>query len=106
MTALNAPRDLNEFDSWIDSTLIETRVPAASESHGEWSSGVRRTYGAIRARARRMSIISAARGSRLRQNLRQVLRKRRACQHIVDAGLTCGVDDVHLHVRCVADRAN
>jgi hypothetical protein len=34
-TALKAPRDLKEFETCTDSTLIDTRVPVASESHGE-----------------------------------------------------------------------
>src|SRR3977135_2489745 len=105
MTALKAPRDLNEFESCTDSSLSDTSAPARSDSHAERTSGVRRTYGAIRRRAHNTSrrvigLASSPRRSGLpRENLRQLLRERRAGEHFSDASLSGGVDDVDLHGR-------
>ena len=84
MTALNAPRDLNEFETCSDSSLSETSAPARSDSHAEAPSGVRRTYGAIRRRARKTSTS--------RKDIRQLMRERGSRQDFADAGLSRGVD--------------
>jgi hypothetical protein len=47
MTALNAPRHLNEWECCVDSSLSHTSAPDRSDNHDERTSGVRRTYGAI-----------------------------------------------------------
>src|SRR4026208_376773 len=95
MTALKAPRDLNEFESCTDSSLSDTSAPERSDSHDERTSGVRRTYGAIlrRARSTSRSVILPF------ENLGQLLRERRTGEHFADARLSRGVDDVDLHVR-------
>src|SRR4029077_11861677 len=55
MTALNAPRHLNEWECCIDSSFSHTSAPDRSDNHDERTSGVRRTYGAILRRACRTS---------------------------------------------------
>ena len=43
MTALNAPRDLKEFETCSDSSFSETSAPECSDNHADRTSGVRRT---------------------------------------------------------------
>ena len=43
MTALNAPRDLNEFEVCSDSSFSETPAPAHPDNQADRTSGVRRT---------------------------------------------------------------
>src|SRR5690349_10798020 len=97
-TALKAPRALNEFDTWSDSSLRTTRRSARSDSQRDSTSGVRRTNGAIRRRARRTSTSA--------KELRQLRGERGTRQHLSDAGLAGRVDDVGLYVRGVADGRN
>ena len=42
MTALNAPRDLKEFEICSDSSFNETSAPECSDNHADRTSGVRR----------------------------------------------------------------
>src|SRR3989442_12260312 len=57
MTALKAPRSLNEFESCSDSSFSQTRAAARFDSHADSTSGVPRTNGTIRFRARNASIM-------------------------------------------------
>src|SRR5438093_651101 len=96
MTALKAPRALNAPDRCSDSSFSETRAPVRSDNQADSMIGVRRTNGAIRLRAAKMSmsVILASRSpSGLpRKDLGQLRRERRSRENLADSGVARGGD--------------